>query len=114
MPTDSILRFAPAMNEQTALQPFEGGALSITSDDVRAMTQTLLARRISGGSVCPSEVARAIAAAGRPSSASKWRDLMPAIHLVIDQLVTEGAVRLSWKGKALPMRSGPYRIMRSE
>ena len=65
----------------------------------------LLASRAADASVCPSEVARAIAPEG-------WRAAMPSVHAAIDRLVEEGRVQLSWKGKTLPKRSGPYRIGR--
>ena len=70
--------------------------------DPRAATLSLLARRGPGATICPSEVARAIA--------SDWRGAMPAVHAAIDGLVRDGLVRLSWKGKTLATRSGPYRI----
>ncbi|WP_309547008.1 hypothetical protein [Sphingomonas sp. SUN019] len=37
---------------------------------------------------------------------------MPAVHAAVDQLVDEGLVRLSWKGRKLVTRAGPYRIGR--
>ncbi len=63
----------------------------------------LLDRRKEGASVCPSEVARQI---GGP----EWRDRMPAVHAAVDELVGEGRIALSWKGKPMVRRSGPYRI----
>ncbi len=66
----------------------------------------LLAARTPGATVCPSEVARAIA----PGEA--WRAAMPNVHAAVDRLNADGLVRLSWKGKALTQRSGPYRIGR--
>lgn len=38
---------------------------------------------------------------------------MPAVHSAVDSLVAEGLVRLSWKGEAIPVRDGPYRIGRA-
>ncbi|USU07048.1 DUF3253 domain-containing protein [Sphingomonadaceae bacterium OTU29MARTA1] len=73
-------------------------------DDPRAVTLSLLACRASGATICPSEVARVIA--------PDWRGAMPAVHAAIDALVGEGLVRLSWKGRSLATRSGPYRIGR--
>lgn len=35
---------------------------------------------------------------------------MPVVHLAVDQLLAEGRVTLSWKGKPLHGRAGPYRI----
>ncbi len=72
--------------------------------DPRDTTLTLLARRAPDASVCPSEVARAIAA--------DWRGAMPAVHAAIDELVRDGLIRLSWKGRPMATRSGPYRISR--
>jgi hypothetical protein len=72
--------------------------------DPRAATLALLARRAPDATICPSEVARVIAPG--------WRSAMPAVHAAIDGLVRDGLVRLSWKGRPLAMRSGPYRISR--
>ena len=38
---------------------------------------------------------------------------MSAVHSAVDCLVDEGTVRLSWKGKPLATRAGPYRISRA-
>ena len=73
----------------------------------RDATLALLAARADDATVCPSEVARALTA-----PAGEWRDVMPEVHAAVDQLVTEGIVRLSWKGRMLPARAGPYRINR--
>ena len=83
--------------------------------DARALTLELLAARATGATICPSEVARAIAASTSPAAtASDWRDAMPQVHAAIDAMVSEGLVRLSWKGKPLALRSGPYRIARDD
>ncbi|MFS0738119.1 DUF3253 domain-containing protein [Sphingomonas sp. 1P06PA] len=73
--------------------------------DPRAETLSMLARRAPDATICPSEVARMIA--------PDWRGAMPAVHAAIDGLVADGLVRLSWKGRPLATRSGPYRIARS-
>lgn len=78
--------------------------------DVRAATLALLARRASDSTVCPSEVARAIADS---AGTADWRGQMPAVHAAIDSMVAEGLIRLSWKGAALQARGGPYRIGRA-
>ena len=80
----------------------------MTSEDAHAATLALLAARAPGATVCPSEVARALAKDGED-----WRGEMVAVHAAVDRLVAEGQVRLSWKGAALPMRDGPYRIGRA-
>ncbi|WP_343228378.1 DUF3253 domain-containing protein [Sphingomonas yunnanensis] len=72
--------------------------------DPRAVALSLLTRRAPDATICPSEVARAIA--------PDWRGAMPAVHAAIDGLVRDGQVRLSWKGRPLATRSGPYRIGR--
>lgn len=75
----------------------------------------LLAVRAREATICPSEVARALAAgAGDKATEEEWRDAMPTVHAAVDQMVAEGVVRLSWKGKTLPNRVGPYRISRGE
>lgn len=75
--------------------------------DSREATLALLAARAEDATVCPSEVARVVAGEG-----GAWRKAMPKIHAAVDALVNEGAVRLSWKGRPLAMRAGPYRIAR--
>lgn len=85
---------------------------SVAMDAYQA-TLVLLAARAPGATVCPSEVARMLAAAaGADDARLAWRSEMPAVHAAVDRLVIEGQVRLSWKGRMLPSRSGPYRIAR--
>ncbi len=38
---------------------------------------------------------------------------MPLVHAAVDRLVQEERVWLSWKGKPLSTRAGPYRIGRA-
>ncbi|MFC4256645.1 DUF3253 domain-containing protein [Altererythrobacter xixiisoli] len=71
---------------------------------VRETLLALLANRAAGATICPSEVARAIAPAG------EWRDAMPLVHAAVDRLLAEQAVHLSWKGQPMADRAGPYRI----
>ena len=80
------------------------GADLVRMIDPSAATLSLLARRVPDATICPSEVARAIA--------PDWRGAMPAVHAAIDGLVRDRLVRLSWKGQPLATRSGPYRIGR--
>ncbi len=67
----------------------------------------LLAARSATATLCPSEVARAIA----PDDA--WREAMPLVHAAVDRLLEDGRVRLSWQGRQLARRDGPYRIGRA-
>ena len=72
--------------------------------DARDAALALLEARAAGATVCPSEVARALAVG------DAWRAQMPRVHAAVDALVAEGAVRLSWKGEVMAERAGPYRI----
>lgn len=78
-----------------------------TMTDARLTALTLLAARRPGATICPSEVARALAAA---AGTSEWRAQMPAVHAAVDRLLAAGRVRLSWRGAGLERRAGPYRI----
>lgn len=80
--------------------------------NARAMVLALLAARAPEATVCPSEVARALAAADGATGADVWRDAMPMVHAAVDGLLADGVVRLSWKDKPLVQRAGPYRIGR--
>lgn len=73
--------------------------------NARETVLALLAQRAPGATLCPSEVARAVAAPA-------WRAAMPAVHAAVDALVAEGLVELRWKGELLATRAGPYRIGR--
>jgi hypothetical protein len=75
--------------------------------DAREATLALLAARADDATVCPSEVARAVTAA-----AGDWRDAMPEVHASVDQMASDGLVRLNWKSRPLTTRAGPYRIGR--
>ena len=75
--------------------------------DARNATLALLDARAPGATVCPSEVARALAGDG-----GDWRAAMPVVHAAVDAMVADGVVRLSWKGAAMAVRAGPYRIGR--
>jgi len=87
------------------------GAAAAGPGDARATTSALLAARAADATSCPSEVARALAAA---SGKADWRGEMPAVHEAVDTMVAEGLVRLTWKGVARQVRDGPYRIGRAE
>lgn len=80
----------------------------------RGTALALLGARARGATICPSEIARALAARhGAAPEANAWRGLMPIVHETIDRLVAEGIVRLSWKGERRTARNGPYRIGRN-
>jgi Protein of unknown function (DUF3253) len=79
---------------------------------IRDSILLLLASRLEDGSICPSEVARFMAA-GEGGTARRWRDKMPEVHAAVDELLHDGLIKISWKGKALDARAGAYRIRRS-
>ena len=70
-----------------------------------ALIAEMLARRGLGKTLCPSEVARALA-----GEAGDWRARMEDVHGAVDELARAGAIVLSWKGAPLARRNGPYRI----
>lgn len=55
--------------------------------------------------ICPSEAARALAL-----DEDCWRDEMDTVHRAVDMLLEAGVIRLTWKGKPMSERRGPYRI----
>jgi hypothetical protein len=82
-------------------------------DVAKAAVLTLLADRRPGATICPSEVARKITAEASENDEPDWRTAMPIVHAAVDHLVDQKNIRLSWKGRALSARSGPYRIARA-
>lgn len=85
-----------------------------TIGDAQAATLALLAARDEGATVCPSEVARALAGGTPEHDDDGWRGRMPLVHAAVDDLLAQGSIRLSWKGKPLATRGGPYRIARGQ
>jgi hypothetical protein len=79
----------------------------------RDIALALISARAEDATICPSEVARALSAAAQEMDSQAWRRAMPEVHATVDRLIVEGLVQLSWKGKALARRDGPYRIGRS-
>lgn len=73
-----------------------------------AMIADMLAARRPDATLCPSDVARVLA-----GEDGDWRARMGEVHAAVDGLVAAGAVRLSWKGAAMAVRGGPYRIGRA-
>lgn len=76
------------------------------NDDTAAgQIRAALAERGAGKTVCPSEIARRLAGAD-----GDWRSRMSDVHAAVDALFAAGQVALSWKGRAMSGRQGPYRI----
>ena len=67
----------------------------------------MLSERGPGKTLCPSEVARAVAGAD-----GDWRGQMPMVHAAVDEMLTDGDIVLSWQGRRLATREGAYRIGR--
>ena len=70
---------------------------------------SLLAARAAGATICPSEVARAIAPSG-------WRPLMPRVRDVAATMAVAGEVELRQRGRVVPPLDpvrGPLRIARA-
>ena len=85
----------------------------VRSDNIRIAILGLLEQRQPGATICPSETARLIAdAASEDRVEVDWRGVMPDVHTAVDQMLREGLVSLSWKGKSVYDRAGPYRIGR--
>jgi len=75
---------------------------------IAATILTLLAARAPDASICPSEVARAIAPNG-------WRPLMPAVREVARRLAREGRLELRQRGATIAPDAdvkGPIRLAR--
>ena len=69
----------------------------------------LLDKRDAGATICPSEAARILT-----DGNDGWREGMPDIHRATDRLLERGEIELSWKGRKLAARDGPYRIAKAE
>lgn len=87
-----------------------GDAISPELKAAKAAAIALLAERASDATVCPSEVARTVAA--KRADPSGWRALMPIVHAAVDALFHANLLKLSWKGRSMAVREGPYRIGR--
>lgn len=75
------------------------------ADGAANAIKALLNKRGQEKTICPSEAARVLA-----GKEGNWRDQMEDIHRAVDQLIDAQAITLSWKGKVLDRRCGPYRI----
>ena len=76
----------------------------------RELTLAMLNARSAAATICPSQVARSLAAEAGEETA--WRGNMGSVHTAVDGLVCENRIGLSWKGVPMPARNGPYRIRR--
>ncbi|WP_342788023.1 DUF3253 domain-containing protein [Sphingomonas montanisoli] len=51
-----------------------------------------------------------MAAVASANDGGDWRTAMPIVHAAVDHLLSQRDITLSWKGRAISARSGPYRI----
>jgi hypothetical protein len=65
----------------------------------------MAAARGAGRTFCPSEVARRLA-----GPEGDWRSRMEDVHAAVDRLLAQGSIAISWRGRPLPRRAGPYRV----
>ncbi len=67
----------------------------------------LLADRRAGGTICPSEAARAVDPEG-------WRELMPAARAAAGRLAAAGQVEVTQRGEVVDVATarGPVRVRR--
>ena len=75
------------------------------SDPIEAAILAAVQQRGAGRSLCPSEVARALA----PEA---WRPLMPAIRTAAGRLAATGALRVTQRGRPVDIETarGPVRL----
>lgn len=79
----------------------------MTDDEIACEIVLQCRERGPGGSICPSEVARALAV-----EESAWRELMPRVRHVAAMLVGEGKIAATQKGAPVDPLSarGPIRL----
>lgn len=76
----------------------------------------LLAERASDKTICPSEIARALAQTGTNADAGQWRTWMPTIRTVAAELAAADVIVVTQGGEPVDIRSarGPVRIGRPQ
>jgi len=81
----------------------------MTIADISAAIEALVDARAEGATVCPSEVARALAGAEGP-----WRALMPAVREAAAELVMKGQLCVTRGGQEVDALAGggPIRLGR--
>jgi len=72
----------------------------------------LLDRREPGRTICPSDVARAVA--GESADGAEWRALMDPVRAAAGGLVADGKVEVTQRGEVVDLATarGPIRIRR--
>jgi hypothetical protein len=82
---------------------------------LEAVLLELLDRRARGATVCPSEAARAVAAAVDGGPGEGWRELMEPARMAARRLVAAGAVEITQRGRVVDPSTakGPIRVRRT-
>lgn len=82
----------------------------VTDEEIERMVFSLLGQRDAASSICPSEVARALA-----GSEHAWRALMPEVRRVAAALAAKGALRVTRGEQEVDAtsRGGPVRLRRA-
>lgn len=72
----------------------------------------LLGERMPGKTICPSEVARALAGNNNDNGEAQWRALMPAVREAAERLATAGKLQVTQRGKPVSATQarGPVRL----
>ena len=73
--------------------------------ELRERLMSLACARQGEATFCPSEVARSLS--------DDWRALMPAVREVADQLIAEGVMECTQRGRVVPsavLAKGPIRL----
>lgn len=89
---------------RTITKPSARGAMTPSTADIRAETLRQLAARGTGKTICPSEVARALA--------QDWRALMVDVRAVAADLSAQGRIVVTQRGTVVDATSavGPIRL----
>jgi hypothetical protein len=90
--------------------------MTSTPDDaaIKVAILAAVAAVRAGSSVCPSQVARALAPDDATADGAAWRALMPRVRAVAGQLADRGQIVVTQKGQPVQAVSarGPIRLAR--
>jgi hypothetical protein len=102
-------RTSPRRQHSSRPPAGNGSADTLGAEAIAAAIRAALAARRPGASLCPSEIARALAPAE-----GVWRALMPEIRAVAARLAAAGELRVTQRGRPVdPLRArGPIRFSR--
>ncbi len=83
--------------------------MSFTFLDTRDVAMGLLAARAPEATICPSEIARGLVTRFGAEQSADWRNAMPEVHAVIDELLAEiGATELEGDKARYTQRTIPH------